>query len=252
MKDNKHNILPSQAGEKKIDNRELILEQFKKSPIPDAEILNNLGLYFVPTMMKKLLLINEVYQKIVNVPGIVCEFGTRWGQNLNLFQTLRSIYEPYNYTRKIVGFDTFEGFPNIHEKDAGLTSVGAFSVTKGYENYLENLLKLQENESSPLNHIKNFELVKGDASITINDYLKDHQETIISLAYFDFDIYEPTKKCLEAIMPRLTKGSVLVFDELNLPAFPGETLAVMEVLGLNNHRFIKSSYSAYQSYIIIE
>ena len=50
------------------------------------------------------------------------------------------------------------------------------------------------------------------------------------------DLYKPTKNVLELILPRLTKGSLLVFDELNSETFPGETRAVIEVLGLNNLR----------------
>lgn len=34
-------------------------------------------------------------------------------------------------------------------------------------------------------------------------------------------------------MPHLTRGSVLGFDELNCGEFPGETVAVREVLGLD-------------------
>jgi hypothetical protein len=50
------------------------------------------------------------------------------------------------------------------------------------------------------------------------------------MAIFDMDIYKPTKDVLEKIIPRLVKGSLLVFDELNFKAFPGETIAVNEVL----------------------
>lgn len=41
------------------------------------------------------------------------EFGVRWGQNLALFESFRGIYEPYNYNRKIVGFDelNYNKFP---------------------------------------------------------------------------------------------------------------------------------------------
>jgi hypothetical protein len=53
------------------------------------------------------------------------------------------------------------------------------------------------------------------------------------MAIFDMDIYQPTKDALEAIIPRLTKGSVLIFDELNCPEFPGETEALNEVLQIN-------------------
>ena len=54
------------------------------------------------------------------------------------------------------------------------------------------------------------------------------------MAIFDMDIYKPTKEALKAIKPKLIKGSLLVFDELNCSEFPGETKALAEVLELNN------------------
>ncbi len=95
-------------------------------------------------------------------------------------------------------------------------------------------------------------MVKGDATVTLEKYLKEHPETIIAFAYFDFDVYEPTKKCLELIKPYLTKGSIIGFDELNDPQFPGETVAVRETLGLQNVRIQRSKYSGIQSYIVID
>jgi hypothetical protein len=95
-------------------------------------------------------------------------------------------------------------------------------------------------------------LIKGDATITVKKYLKDHPETIIAFAYFDFDLYEPTKKCLEAIKGHLTKGSVLGFDELNWPAFPGETLALKDVFGLDKYKIVRSPLNPSPSYIVIE
>jgi hypothetical protein len=72
------------------------------------------------------------------------------------------------------------------------------------------------------------------------------------LAYFDFDIYLPTKKCLEAIKDRLTKGSILAFDELNCPEFPGETIALQEVFGVNHFSIKRSILSPLCSYIVFE
>ena len=74
----------------------------------------------------------------------------------------------------------------------------------------------------------------------------------MALAYFDFDIYTPTRACLEAILPHLTKGSVLAFDELNTPEFPGETLAVREVLGLSRHAIRRDRNNPLTSYLVIE
>jgi hypothetical protein len=193
----------------------------------------------------------ELYKKILNIHGVVMEFGVRWGQNLSLFSSMRGMYEPYNYNRKIIGFDTFDGFPEVDQKDGNQVKVGDYKVTPNYEEYLEKILTYHESES-PIAHKKKFELIKGDAVQTINGYLAKYPETIVSLAYFDFDIYQPTRECLKAIKPHLTKGSILAFDELNCDAFPGETLAFNEILGINNYSIRRDPLVPLCSYIVFE
>ncbi len=105
---------------------------------------------------------------------------------------------------------------------------------------------------NPLSHIKKFDIRKGDATQEVPNYLKDNPETIIALAYFDFDLYEPTKKVLEFIKPRLIKGSLVAFDELNDHESPGETTAVIEVLGLNNVRLKRFPHASRVSYFVVE
>lgn len=242
--------IKTQSNIRELNNRELFYELYKSTPIPTNEELSNLGLYLNRQTLSRILLINELYKKIIDVHGVIMEFGVRWGQNLALFESLRGMYEPYNYTRKIIGFDTFSGFPDVHKKDKNV-NVGDYNVSDNYETYLEEILNYHESES-PLNHMKKFELVKGDATKTLPMYLKNHPETIIAFAYFDFDIYEPTKVCLELIKDRLTKGSILAFDELNHPLFPGETEAFMEVLGLRNYKLKRSILTPNVSYIVVE
>ena len=72
------------------------------------------------------------------------------------------------------------------------------------------------------------------------------------MAIFDFDIYKPTKAAIEAIRPRLFKGSVLVFDELCDDIFPGETIALIETMGINNLRIQRLPMTARISYVVIE
>ncbi|MEK7524456.1 MAG: crotonobetainyl-CoA--carnitine CoA-transferase [Patescibacteria group bacterium] len=236
----------------KIHNQELVV-LFKHAPIPEDEIIANLGLFLGRKNLTRILWMDELYQKIVTVPGVIMEFGCRWGHNLALFGAFRSMYEPYNYSRKIIGFDTFSGFRPLHEKDASEARLksGDYSVTRGYEQYLEKLLALHEQEA-PIAHIKKFELIKGDAPEQLERYLKDHPETIISLAYFDMDMYEPTKECLELIRSKVTKGSIIGFDELASTVFPGETTALAEVFGLDKCRITRDPKNSLPSYLVIE
>jgi hypothetical protein len=103
-----------------------------------------------------------------------------------------------------------------------------------------------------MSHVKKFELCKGDAVKEIDKFFHRSPETIVALAYFDFDIYEPTKACLQGIRPHLVKGSILAFDELSDLDSPGETIALDEVFGLNNIKLRRYRYAARVSYFIVE
>ena len=225
------------------------LYEISKKLLP--EYGGNWGVHSLATMkrmaLSRVIYYYELYQKIIGVPGVICEFGVQWGATLALLQNLRGMYEPYNVSRKIVGFDTFEGFSRVDPQDGQLAQIGDYKSIPGYEDVLEEILSIHE-FFSPISHIKKFELVKGDASITVEKWLNENPHAVLAMAIFDMDVYRPTKLVLEKIIPRLTRGSLLVFDELNCQHFPGETMAVQEVLGINNlslRRFPHQSYCAW-------
>lgn len=243
----------SLSSSQELEHRERLQRYFQECPIPANELFSNLGLFLNRQTLSRILFMHEMYRKIVNVHGVVMEFGTRWGQNLALFSSFRGMYEPFNYTRKIVGFDTFEGFKAIsaHDKESHGVVVGGYGVSENYEGYLDRVLSYHEQES-PLPHIRKYELVKGDVAVTVPKYLSENPQTVIALAYFDLDLYEPTKHCLEAIKDYVTRGTVLGFDELNHADFPGETVAFREVLGLRNYRVERSPLTPAAAYVVVE
>ncbi len=201
------------------------------------------------TSTSRILYLNELYKLIVNTPGVICEFGVQWGSTLTQLINLRSIHEPFNHSRTIYGFDTFEGFPSIHEKDGKGYEVGDLATLNNYEEKLNSILELIET-FPPNPHIKKFELIKGNAINTIDNWLEANPHAIISLAIFDMDLYEPTKIVLSKIKSRLTKGSVIAFDELNCKTFPGETTALDEVFGLNCVKLYRSPLHPFCSWAI--
>ena len=233
--------------------RKDIMKLLKETPIPEDQLQSNLGLYLNSKSLARIIFMDHIFKQIVDVPGVVMEFGTRWGQNLALFAALRGMYDPIHRHRKIIGFDTFTGFPSIDPKDgkSEMMVKGGLALTKNYKSYLEKILDYQEADNA-LSHIKKYELRAGDANIEIDKYFKEYPETIVALAYFDFDVFKPTKKCLEAIRPRLVKGSVVGFDELNDHDSPGETLALMEVFGLNNIKLRRLPQTSRTSYFVVE
>lgn len=252
MKTEKHDaIVLSSTAEK--DTQKEFTGMLRETPIPDDELLANLGLYLTSKSLARILFFYEIYRKILHTHGVIMEFGVRWGQSVSLLSALRGIFEPFNRHRKVIGFDTFEGFKGMNEKD-GMNcrcAEGSFSVSDNYETYLDKLISLQDT-MNPIPHLKKYELVKGDAVQTIPDYFKRHPETIVSLAIFDFDIYSPTRTALETIKSRLFKGSVLVFDELCDDIFPGETIALLESMSLSSLRIQRLPMTSRISYAVLE
>src|SRR6478609_1406508 len=122
----------SGSTQQEAERRSQLVGMLKNSPIPESELLFNLGLYVNRQTLSRILFMNELYKKIVNVHGIVMEFGVRWGQNLSLFSSFRGMYEPYNYNRQIVGFDTFSGFPEVRKEDGTSVAAGDYAVTANY------------------------------------------------------------------------------------------------------------------------
>lgn len=239
----------STAGE--IEGKLGLAARLRRSAVPDKELLDNIGLYLTRQSLSRINLMQQLYEAIVPVHGVIMEFGVRWGQNLALFSMLRGIHEPYNYNRRIVGFDTFQGFPSVHAHDGDAVQEGHYGVAPDWEEELDRILSFHE-QNAPIPHKRKYELVKGDAIETVPAYFADHPETIVALAYFDFDLYEPTKVCLEALLPHVTKGTVIAFDELNCAEFPGETIALREVLGLSRYPLRRDPSNPLVSFLVVD
>jgi hypothetical protein len=194
----------------------------------------------------------EIFKLIKNTPGSIVECGVGSGQGLMAFAHFCSIFEPYHYTRKVIGFDTFEGFTGITDKDK--TSKAAHMVEGGlnYSGY-EKMVKAAElyDQNRTLGHIPKIDLVKGDISQTFPKYLEKNPALVIGLLYLDLDLYQPTIDTIKLAIKRLPKGAVICFDELNHKDYPGETLAVIESLGLENIRLRRLDMASMMSYAII-
>lgn len=231
----------TKSSDKALSNRERLFELFRNRPMNDEELLVNFGLYMRSGALAKILFLDEIYRRIVGIPGCVMEFGVWWGQSLAVFENLRAVHEPYNHQRHIIGFDTFAGYPEVGGKDkrSDIISEGVYAVNSGYEDYLAELIDFHEKENT-MGHIKKHEVVKGDVREELPQWLARNPQSFVALAYFDMALYAPTKAALEAILPRLIKGSTIVFDELNHRDYPGETEAAMEVLGRDGFRIENS------------
>jgi hypothetical protein len=229
-------------------------EFFERSPLPTTLKLQNFAKYVRRQDLSRFLAKNELFRLQVDVPGVIVECGCFAGGGLLTWAQLSSIYEPYNHQRRVYGFDTFSGFPAVHERDANREApprAGDLFVDEGIVGELGRAIELHDRNRA-LSHIPKTELVAGDARLTIPQFLKDNPHLVVSLLYLDFDLHDPTRIALETFVERMPRGAVLAFDELNTRAYPGETLAVMETLGLRSLRLRKTPFDPYIAYAVLE
>ena len=180
----------------------------------------------------------ELYNLIKDVPGDIWELGVCGGKGLFTFVQSVFINEPQYEWRNIVGFDTFDGFVSVHEKDnlnncSNLKKKGAFKYDK-YDDLID--LKNIHEDYRYLKRREQIKLVKGDIMKTIPEYLSENGGTIISLLYLDLDLYEPTKFAIKKLWNKIPKGGIIAFDEAIMKEWEGEAIALNEVLGFSNHK----------------
>lgn len=199
----------------------------------------------------------ELFKQIQDVHGSIAEFGVFMGSGLFSFASFSSILEPFNYQRKIVGFDTFEGFKEFSKHDtatkkhSSLMKEGGFSVSNSlYDDLSESAEIFDLNR--PISHIQKIELVRGDILKTLPHYLKQNPHFLLSMLYLDMDLYEPTLFALEQLYDRVVPGGIIAFDELNNTSWPGETKAFLEFFKGKTGRLKKVTFEPLRSYFIKE
>ena len=224
-----------------IDQINSMSDYFESSIGTIADKLDNFPKYVTRTSMARFLTKYEIFKQVIDVQGVVIECGVLFGGGLMSWAHFSSILEPANHQRRIFGFDTFEGFPNVTDFDK---SKDSSKFGKNNELYVasENDLKVGieiYDKTRFFGHVPKVSLVRGNVMETVPKFLEENRQIVISLLYMDFDIYEPTKFCLNKFLPRMPKGSIVAFDQLNNPQWPGETQALYNSVENFNNLEIK-------------
>jgi hypothetical protein len=226
-----------------------ILEILSKYNIQPEDIIESPMLYASRQTITKVLTRIKLFERILDVQGSIVECGVYKGDSLMTYFHLSNIYEPFSFTRKIIGFDSFEGFPHISANDDDVSAKVGHLSDVNFESIKLIVNSHEKNKAIP--RVNKIELIKGDAIKTIPDYVNNNSHLIISLLYLDFDLFEPTKIALEYLVPRVPSGGIVAFDELNQSKWVGETRAFNEVIGIKNVELKKFSFCPHVSYYVV-
>lgn len=237
-------------AEKKASKR--YADIFDRSADSTETKLHNFAKYIRRQDATRFLSCYEIFKKITDIKGSVVECGVFRGSTLMSWALFSAVMEPANLTRRIYGFDTFKGFPGVSAKDKNKyrkTSPNEFATDSYRE--LSGLTKAYD-DNRFLGHIDKVKLIKGRAENTIPGFIKDNPHLVISLLFLDFDLYEPTKVAIEHFYPRIPKGGIIAFDELDNPIWPGETLALLDSIGMKKLKIQRVRFDPYIGYAIKE
>ena len=214
--------------------------------------LENFTKYVRRQHLKRFLALYEVFKLVLPVKGSVIECGVWRGFSLMAWAKLSTMLEPENLTRRVYGFDTFEGFPSVHDMDqSAFKSNERGELSSDSYDEITQLIKEYDADRF-LGHIGKVELIKGDMAKTIPEFIERHQHLMVSLLFIDCDLYEPTRTALEHFLPRMPKGAIVAFDDLDNPIWPGETLAILETVGLNKLKLQRLEWDPYIAYAVID
>ncbi|PIP81574.1 MAG: dTDP-6-deoxy-L-hexose 3-O-methyltransferase [Elusimicrobia bacterium CG_4_9_14_3_um_filter_62_55] len=231
---------------------ERISRIFANSADPLEARLENFPKYARRKTVTRYLALYEVFKRVLEVKGSIIECGVRSGFGLMSWAQFSAVLEPANLMRRIYGFDTFAGFPDISKKDRNpLLNPKKGGLKADSFSELASLIEVYDSDRF-LGHVEKIRLVKGDAIETIPKFVQDNQHLVVSLLFMDFDLYEPTKAALEAFVPRMPKGAVLAFDELDNPIWPGETSAALESVGLRSLKIQRLPWDPYIGFAVLD
>jgi len=232
---------------KEVDFGEEIRELFEHN-IGNSSHINAPFLFARRQNVTESLAFYELYKKIIDRHGAIVECGVYQGNNFMLLNHLAAIFEPFNLAREIIGFDSFEGFTAISQKDQGNVKVTDFADTS-YE-MLQKLI-VAHDKNRPVGHVRRANLIKGNACETIPAFVEENAHLLIALLILDFDLYAPTKTALEHLLPLVIKGGVVAFDELAMAKWKGETVAFKEFMRCNDVKLERFPFHHSMSYFVM-
>ena len=227
------------SSKESVVARQRIFDILRSYPATHEETERSLGLFLRGALLARILATAELYQKIVHLPGAVLDVGCWRGQTAVLCENFRAIYEPLHFNRRVIAFDTFEGYAGFNETDSRseLHDNGTYNVGgKQYAELLSELLQLHE-VCNAQGHVNGKHIVlQGDIRDTIPDFFSSHPNEFVALAFLDLNSYGPTEQALDAIWQRLIPGGIVAFWQLTRPSLDAEGKAyINSIVGSREH-----------------
>lgn len=194
--------------------------------------------------LARLIYFGRMFDRIREAPGDLVECGVSIGTGILNWSLLTELS---GTPRRIVGFDSFDGFPPSTEQDR--MKSGAFQTGQGdYRSSPALVLKvLEEGRVSPGFVREHVELVRGFFEATLPSYQGE-----IALLHLDCDLYESYLTCLGALYTKVRPGGLILFDEYEDLTFPGAKPAIDEFFADKPEEPVRYEDYGYVKYHVVK
>jgi len=164
-------------------------------------------------VLAKLISKSLFIENTKDIVGDIVECGVFKGSGILSWLKLKKILIP-NSMKKVIGFDIFDtdtlvnnlsGIDKLRMNE--LFKERNFSHSEDYKENLEKIIKSCNFTDG------DYELIKGDISITADEFCRKRPGFKISILYLDMDVEKPTFDALTAFWDRVSIGGLIILDE---------------------------------------
>ena len=182
----------------------------KKTTQEVYDSFNNLVFSHDSSVIFKMIVKINLYNKIKELNGDILEFGVFKGASIALWLQLVKLNEP-NALTSVIGFDYFDKsktLRNLDKKSKKLMG-DVLNRENNNKNLQMNTIFEKCNKILP----GKLQLIKGDACKTCVTFKNDNPGVRIKLLYLDMDLDKPTFIVLKNLWSLVVEDGIIVLDE---------------------------------------
>lgn len=191
-------------------------EKFKRMDYTPEDFYQHFPCFMGAKQIGRFMSIYDCYRQTLGVAGHIAEVGVFRGAVSFFLTKLTLLNEPHALTQ-VHGFDWFR---RLTEDELGDSDTSEYH--EPYER-IRDLIDVQGLQAWLFLH-------RIDVKTELKGFFEENSHLQFKLIMLDAGDYEIVASSIREFWPRLSTGGIMIFDQFNHEAAPGETKAIKKLL----------------------